>query len=271
MSEAGAIKRSDHGPVTVSSLVRDLRALGLETGMTVLVHSSLSSLGWVCGGPVAVVQALEEVLGPAGTLVMPTHSTDLSDPEPWHHPSVPPSWWEVIRHETPAYDPELTPTRRMGVIVECFRGQAGVRRSAHPQVSFAAWGARAAGIVEGHSLAFGLGEESPLARLYDVGAWVLLLGVGHANNTSLHLAEYRADYPAKAFTTSYAPVMESGTRRWVAFRDIETSTDDFVAIGDAFEETGTARTGAVGYATARLMPQPALVDFAVEWMSRNRE
>ena len=74
---------------TVDSLQTDFKALGIETGMVLLVHSSLSALGWVCGGAVAVIIALQKVLGETGTLVMPTHSTDLSDPSQWENPSVP--------------------------------------------------------------------------------------------------------------------------------------------------------------------------------------
>lgn len=85
----------------------------------------------------------------------------------------------------------------MGVIPDTFRKQRGVMRSSHPQVSFAAWGANAGDIVTGHDLDNGLGEHSPLARIYDRHGWVLLLGVGHERNTSLHLSEHRASYPGK--------------------------------------------------------------------------
>jgi aminoglycoside 3-N-acetyltransferase len=97
-------------PITLSSLKDDFKSLGIREGSTLLVHSSLSSLGWVCGGAVAVIQALEDTLGDEGTLVMPTLSANLSDPSIWQHPTVPESWWETIRRELPAYDPDLTPT-----------------------------------------------------------------------------------------------------------------------------------------------------------------
>jgi aminoglycoside 3-N-acetyltransferase len=269
MGEFNSIKSSEH-PATVTSLIADLAALGLKPGMTVLVHSSLSSMGWVCGGAVAVILALEKVLHPGGTLVMPTHSGDLSDPAQWQNPPVPELWWQVIRDTMPAYDPDLTPTHQMGIIPETFRKQRHVIRSAHPQVSFAAWGANAQQVIDHHTLDFIMGEGSPLARIYDLDGWVLLLGVGHANNTSLHLAEYRANWPGKQIIPQGAPVMVNGERQWVTFTDVNTDSSDFAVLGDAFNEAEQPRRGRIAYADALLIRQRPLVDFAVQWMETNR-
>ena len=129
-------------PATVESLTADLSALGIRAGTALMVHSSLSSLGWVNGGAVAVILALEQVLGSDGTLIMPTHTSDYSDPAYWQAPPVPQAWWQTIRDTMPAFDPSLTPTWSMGVIPETFRKQRGTQRSAHPQESFAAKGNR---------------------------------------------------------------------------------------------------------------------------------
>ena len=272
MSEADTIARTPDGPATVGSLAQDLARLGVESGMVLMVHSSLSALGWVANGPDAVVLALEEAVGAAGTLVMPTHSGQLTEPSHWQNPPVPESWWPIIRAEAAPFDPARTPTRMMGAIVDTFRMGPGVRRSDHPHHSVAAWGRHRDRIVAGHTIEVGMGEGSPLAHLYALGAWVLLLGVPHANNTSLHLAEYRADFPGKGMERQGAPMLVDGARRWVAFDMLAVDSDDFDRIGADFEaSTGLVRRGKVGQADALLMPQAPLIDFAVGWMEKNRQ
>ncbi len=269
--EAEAVRRTQGTPATVESIRHDLIQLGVEPGMILLVHASLSALGWVSGGAVAVILALEEVLGLQGTLILPTHSGDLSDPTNWQNPPVPQDWWRIIRETMPAYDPDLTPTRMIGRIAETFRKQRGVLRSDHPQVSFAAWGAKATQVTEGHELDFGLGEGSPLARMYDLEGWILLLGVGYENNTSLHLAEARASYPGKKVITSGAPILKDGQRVWVEIRDLNLDVSDFTELGECFERDRVCvRHGKVAQAHCRLMPIRELVDYAVHWMEKNR-
>ena len=271
MPEADAIARSTRGPVTAEMLTDDLASLGVAQGMTLLVHASLSSLGWVCGGPQTVVVALQTVLGDEGTLVVPTHSGANSDPAEWVSPPVPEQWWPTIRAATPAFDAHLTSTREMGALSDCVLRLPDMRRSEHPQVSFAAWGRQAAAVTAGHRLDDRLGRESPLGRLYDLDGWVLLLGVGHDRNTSLHLAEYAATWPSKHYKNYGAAVGAEGSRRWTTFTDVDIEDSDLSEIGAAFEAaSGTARRGRVGHATATLMPQRPLVDFAVAWMTDNR-
>ena len=272
MSEDKVVEKTEM-PATIESLQTDLRALGVRPGMVVLVHSSLSAMGWVCGGAVAVVIAIQKVLGSTGTLVMPAHSTGLSEPSKWKSPPVPESWWSVIRENMPAYDPVLTPTRAMGIIAETFRRGRGVFRSSHPQVSFCAYGPQASYVVNNHSLSFGMGEDSPLARIYDLHGFVLLLGVGHKNNTSMHLAEYRANFSTKRIVQDSAPISASGLRTWTTFEEVEPDSSDFDRIGEDFLRSDAGhvvRHGKVGLASCQLMPQRDVVDFAVDWLEENR-
>ncbi len=269
MTSEGQVIQKSNLPATVDSLQADFAALGVESGVVLLVHSSLSAMEWVNGGPVAVIIALQHALGSTGTLVMPAHSTGLTDPSGWENPPVPRSWWDIIRETMPAYRPDLTPTRSMGVISETFRKQNGVLRSVHPHVSFCALGAHAEEITDNHSLAFGMGEESPLARIYDLGGYVLLLGVGYDRNSSLHLAEYRATYPTKRIVQEGAPICTSGVRTWTTFENVDLDASDFEHIGDDFMNSDAGNVihhGRVGLADCQLMPQREIVDFAVDWI-----
>ncbi|WP_436932741.1 aminoglycoside N(3)-acetyltransferase [Halosimplex halobium] len=270
MGEHDAVDRVDE-PVTVSTLVDDLRDLGVERGETLLVHSSLSALGWVCGDAQAVVDALRAVVTDSGTLVMPAHTGQYTDPEAWSNPPVPDDWIETIRAERPPFRPESTPTRGMGAVAECFRGYPDTVRSRHPTVSFAAWGADAEAVVADHAYDEGLGDGSPLAEVYDRDGTVLLLGTDYETNTSVHLAEYRAAFP-KDRATNEAPVVEDGDAVRVEYEDIETDTSDFAELGADFEDERpeAVERGTVGAAEARLVDQPALVDYAVEWFESNR-
>ena len=271
MTEEEAIKATLGTPATVQSMQDDLAALGVTRGMVLLVHSSLSSLGWVCGGPAALVTALESGLGAEGTLVMPTYSDDLSEPSYWKNPPVPEAWWPIIRQSMPAFDASMTPTRGVGTVPECFRSQAGTRRSLHPSNSFSARGPRAEEIVRGHSLDYPLGDGSPLARIYDLDGWILLLGTDFSCASSLHLAEYRAKYTKKRLMVQGAPVLIDGARVWKEYRDFDWDDSDFRAIGASFaESTGLVRTGCVANSAAHLLPQRPFVDYAVEWMEKNR-
>lgn len=255
-------------PNTRESIAQELRKLGLKKGMIVIVHSSLSALGWVCGGPTAVVQALIDVITEDGTLIMPGHSGDYSEPSYWGNPPVPEEWWQIIRDTMPAFEPDITPTRGMGAIVEVFRRWPGVVRSSHPQVSFLAWGKHAEEITNNHSLDYGLGERSPLARVYDLDGYVLLLGVGYGNNTSFHLSEYRVDGSQQY--ENGAPIIEEGKRVWKLIKDIELDDEIFPNIGEDFDKTGEVFIENIGCAKVRLFKQKPAVDFAQKWLTDYR-
>ncbi len=254
-------------PRARASLAADLAALGVAPGMALMVHCALRRLGWVAGGPEAVIQALIDAVGPDGTLMMPAFTGQVSDPADWRAPPVPADWQETIRAEMPLFDPARTPTRDMGAVAELFRTWPGVRRSAHPQHSVAVWGRHADRLVAPHPLTFGFGDGAPLGRFYEIGGHVLLLGVGYNRNTSLHLAESRAANGRRGITRF--PVLEDGKRVWRNYAETATDSEIFTQTGAAFEGTGNVTVGRVGSAEARLMAMRELVDFAEAWFEAN--
>ncbi|WP_336135720.1 aminoglycoside N(3)-acetyltransferase [Natronomonas amylolytica] len=268
MTEQAVIERVET-PVTADDIAADLRALGVDPGETLIVHSSMSALGWVAGQQQAVVEGLQRAVTEKGTLVVPTHSPQFSDSANWSNPPVPDAWVEEMPERMPPFRPAATPSRGVGAVPECFRTYPDAVRSRHPEYSFAAWGADAEAVVADHSYDNGLGEGSPLAEVYDRAGRVLLLGVGHSVNTSLHLAEYRADFE-KGRVCHRAPVVEDGERVVVEYADIVTETADFEDAGAAFESEVGVAVGTVGAGDVKLLDQRELVDFAAEWFEARR-
>jgi len=257
-------------PITKARLVNDLHNIGIKRGYTVIVHSSMSKIGWIVGGPVTVIDALMEVVSPEGTLILPAHSTDNGEPSPWQYPAVPESWWQTIRDEYPPFRPDITPTRNIGVIPEVFRKYPDVYRSSHPQVSWTAWGKHAQYLVKSHPVDQAYGADSPLGRAYELDAKILLLGADHESNTSLHFAETKTNIPHFPWMKWSAAILEDGKRVWKTWDERNYSSDDFKKIGAAFEASINYEMKNIGQAPSRLISMRSIVDFAVEWMEKNR-
>ena len=253
---------------TIDSLKQDFLLLGLKPKMKIIVHSSLSSIGWVCGGASAVVIALMEVITEDGLIMMPTHSSNLSEPSVWKNPPVPKSWWSEIRETMPAFNPRTTPTEHMGKIPEVFRSFERVKRSYHPSNSFAVWGKNASDYIKSQKIEFSMSMDSPLGELYKNEGSILLIGVGYGSNTSLHLSETMVDnFPTEK---SGGPIIENGLRVWKEFRDYKYNNDDFELLGNDFEKKFKVNKGLIGSSESRLIPIKDLVDFASTWIVEKR-
>jgi len=253
-------------PNTFQSLCHDLSDLGIEAGMTVMVHSSLGKIGWTVGGAVTAIRALLEVLGPEGTLVMPAETPSVSDPETWNDTRIKPEWHETIRAHLPVFDPLTTPTT-MGAIPEAFRTFPGTLRSNHPKVSVCANGRQAREITKDHALGFCEGRGTPFEKLYDLHGYTLLLGVGFNRCTSLHYAESLV--PARRTTVSRFPAIRNDERIWVEVPDMATDNGlHFPVVGEQFVQDRSVRCGEIGAAEAILFPTRDLVDFAETYFAR---
>ena len=257
-------------PITKEEIVNALYSVGLAKGHTVMVHTALSKIGYVCGGAQAVIEALIEVVGEDVTIMMPTQSWKNLDPEDGVHWTVPEEYWQIIRDNWPAYDKRITPTKTMGAVAEAFRQWPGTLRSDHPARSVAAWGKHAEYLVNDHDLSNIFGEGSPIGKLYELNGEVLLIGVGYDKNTSLHLADVRADYPGKHNSIEHSAIMESGKRVWKEYETLFVDGEDFDRIGEAFEQSNAVNKAMIGNAELRLINQKRLVDFAVDWIQKYR-
>lgn len=248
-----------------------LEKAGVSKGQTIMVHTSLSRLGYVCGGAQIIIEALLESVGGNGTIMMPTQSWKNLDPTAGVHWEEPEEWWQIIRDNWPAYDKDITPTNTMGAVAEMFRKWPGTLRSDHPARSVAAKGKYAQYLTANHDLSNIFGEGSPIGKLYELDGYVLLIGVGYDKNTSLHLADVRAKYPGKHNSTEYSAIIENGHRVWKEYKTLYVDGEDFNLIGEAFEKECTVNRVPLGNGSIAFMEQRELVDFAVAWIEKNRK
>ncbi|WP_294375857.1 aminoglycoside N(3)-acetyltransferase [uncultured Clostridium sp.] len=256
--------------VLKEDLIKGFKDIGVKEGQSIMVHTSLKSLGFVCGGAQIVIEALIQCVGNEGTIMMPTQSWKNLDPEEGVHWEEPKEWWQLIRDNWPAYDKDITPTNTMGQVAEMFRRWPGAKRSNHPARSVAAFGKYADYLTKDHDLSNIFGEDSPIDRLYKLDGYVLLIGVGYDKNTSLHLADARAEYPGKHNVNESSAVMVDGKRQWVTYNTLFVDGEDFEDIGNDFEKNYKVNNIKIGNAEVRLMKQREVVDFAVEWIEKYR-
>lgn len=257
--------------VLKKDIITAFRELGVEKGQSIEVHTSLGSLGFVCGGPQVVIEALLESVGEEGTIMMPTQTWKNLDPATGVHWEEPEEWWQTIRDNWPAYDKNITPTNTMGAVAEMFRKWPGAMRSDHPARSVAAWGKHAEYLTSNHDISNIFGEGSPLGKLYELDGYVMLIGTGYDKNTSIHLADVRAEYPGKHNCIEHSAVMENGERVWKAYETLFVDGEDFEEIGEAFEKVCPVKKITLGNGMIRLMKQRDIVDFAVKWIEKNRK
>ncbi|MFC5701507.1 aminoglycoside N(3)-acetyltransferase [Cohnella faecalis] len=257
--------------LTKEDLIDQFKSCGVAEGQTIFVHTSLKSLGFVVGGAETVIRALLEIVGEEGTLMMPSQTWKNLDPTTGVHWEVPVEWWPIIRENWPAYDKEVTPAIGMGTVAEMLRKWPGASRSDHPARSIAAVGKHADYLTKDHDLSVIFGKGSPVDKLYELDGHILLIGVGYDKNTSLHLAETRADFPTKRFADESSAIMIDGRRTWVTYNTQAVDDEDFVRLGEEYDAAHSILVHKVGNADVRLLRQRPLVDWSVQWMEKNRK
>lgn len=164
--------------ITKHRIIKDLKKLGLDQGDIVFLHSSLKSIGYVEGGAATVIDAIIEVLGSFGTLIVPTFSLKKSI-------------YKTCMDKTYIFDPQTTGTT-IGIIPATFLQYPDIYRSIHPTHSVSAVGQHAEYITEAHHLAPSIfGPDSPWDRLLKLDGKIFALGLKMGRNTFSHALEDR--------------------------------------------------------------------------------
>jgi len=232
--------------VTETDIRTGLEELGLRSGDTVVVHSSLSSFGQVEGGAQIVVDALLDVLGDEGTLVFPTFN---------YQPDV--------------FDPDDTPSVT-GAISETVRKRPDAVRSLHPTHSVAAIGRLAQVITEGHERTEPFGRGSALFKVLQAGGKILHLGTTHTTNSMIHVGEELANVPYLERTRLVGIRTAQGkvVRKWIRRPGCSRGFD---AIEETLQEKEAIDETTIGNCHARLMSARSVIDAVLELLEFDQE
>ena len=237
-----AMSRDD---VSIPDLVAQLHALGVEEGDVLLAHTSFRAVRPVEGGPAGLIEALLRAIGRSGTLVMPCWTGEDNSP----------------------FDPATTPASTdLGIVAETFRHLPSVLRGHHP-FAFAARGPKAAEIIADPLVLPPHQANSPVGRVLDCDGRILLLGVHHDANTTLHLAELLAGVPYRV--PHHITVLEDGRPKRIDYLENDHCCELFKRADDWLKQRGVQSDGIVGHAPSRLMRSRDLVETVLSHLARD--
>ncbi|NJM71669.1 MAG: AAC(3) family N-acetyltransferase [Scytonema sp. RU_4_4] len=231
-------------PLSKNELTHQLLNLGVQPGGVLVVHTAFSKVAPVEQGSQGLIEALIDVLGSQGTLVMPTMTDDDDNP----------------------FDPAKTPCLGMGIVADMFWRSPGVLRSNSPH-AFAAIGAKAAEITAPHPVDVPHGLDSPIGRVYSLDGQVLLLGVGHDANTTIHLAETMAG--VRYLRPKYVTILNNGHPEKYHYREIDHCCENFSLLDTWLESNQQQVSGVIGYAQARLARSRHIVEATLSHLREN--
>jgi aminoglycoside N3'-acetyltransferase len=261
-----------HSTYRSSEVTHHLRQLGVRADETLMVHASLRAIGPVEGSAGGVLDALEDAVGPQGTLLMvlgARNDWDWVNDHPEHERAA-------LLADAEPFDMAQTPADpEVGYLAEAFRRREGTRVTDNPEGRFGARGALARDLLSDAPWHDYFGPGSPLDRLCKTGGRVLRLGADLDTTTALHLAEYLVHLPDKRRVRRYRRVLgKTGPEiRYVDCLDDSngivawTGEDYFAMILRDYLALGRASTGWVGRARSELIVASDLVDFGVRWMA----
>lgn len=235
---------SKRKPFGHAQVVQQLLTLGVNPGGVLLVHCAFSRVKPVENGPAGLITALQSALGSEGTLVMPSMTDDDDEP----------------------FDLNQTPCAGMGVVANTFWRLPGVLRSDSPH-AFAARGPLAGQITAPHPVDVPHGLDSPAGRVYALNGQVLLLGVGHDANTTIHLAEWLAGVRYRR--RKYVVILKEGQPCRVDYAEIDHCCENFNLVDGWLSTANLQWRGRIGQADARVIKSRDIVRVVTEQIQRN--
>ncbi|MCH2176705.1 MAG: DUF4910 domain-containing protein [Lentisphaeria bacterium] len=234
---------------SIEMIISDFKAIGINDGDTVIVHSSMKKIGRL-NKPSDFITALQAVIGETGTIIFP-----------------------LFTNPTPNLDLRNEPTR-LGLLAETFRNMPDVIRSNHGTHSVGAWGQHATEIIKDHFQTTALGINSPLHKALNYQAKILFAGVNITSCSLLHVAEVVAELPYldisyPQFSNSYDYVDSNGKEWRYNPNQVPGDSTGFSSLLKDKQITNCFMGGRIGNAQSYVANAKQLFDFTLDTLSRH--
>lgn len=239
--------------VTKEDIKNGLRELGLKEGDSIGVHSSLSSFGYVEGGADSVIDALLEVVGKSGTVVMPTYSNNIEHLEKTQEEKNMGITW---KYRVLPFDPKKD-SCWIGKIPDTFWRRVSAIRNSNPTHSLTAIGAKSEKLSQNWK------------ALLEADGYILILGVTLNCCSSLHLAEEGITLP-KHILDKINPPPE--LKKKYEYENIGFGYGPYPAFGKMEEisiKHGIMKSVKIGEATVKLLRLRELINLYAEYLRKN--
>lgn len=246
---------------------QQLETLGIQKGMVLLIHADTRRLGYLIGGEQVLIEALMDIVGYEGTIIMPTFTPQMADPS-CQKKHISRAYWQEVRDHAMPFDKKLTPPKNCDPLVHQFLRNEGVVRSYHPLYSFAAWGKYAKLICDKHPLHFGLSKESPLGKIAEFNGYVVMLGCEYEECCLFQLARYQGELPIRIIS---APIENNHKTVWKDMLELDYNTKNFSEIGEVMEERSIVKTSYIGNGRCRFFSAREAVTLATAYFNIHKD
>ncbi len=249
--------------ITKQDIVNALKTNGVKEDAVLEVHVALSSFGYVVGGAQTIIDALIDVVGYNGTILMTMNDLFNSEPTYWKVPSMVYDDIKKIRKHIPAFDKKNSDSYDSGSVVENLRRRTGVVISNHPTYSYIAWGKYAKFLCNRHSLHLSQSIESPLGRISELRGHVLLMGVDYSYCSLFHLAQEITK--CETIEVNGAAIEVDGQRIWKKYLNTHYNNKAFNAIGEQLESKQLVKKFNIMGTPCRLLKVSLAINEAISY------
>lgn len=254
-------------PITKDDIIKGLKTLGIDKGSKLEVHASLSAFGYVVNKAYDIIDALMELVS-EGVIIMPAHTSEMTNPRDWENPPVPKAWFEIIEKYRRPFDADVVIPDRLGQVATAFFNYPNVKRTNHPEVSLSVYNQT----NDPHWLDHSFDDRDlihPLYKLTQEGGKILMMGTDFMTCTSIHLSEFMCDHATISHYDYMIKIGGKTIKKTITTKYFDDDDLNFKEISkryiNTYKDTDDYKQVKVGLATLTLIDAKKLFDIAKDF------